>query len=176
MPVLACLALLLLLPLPRPVAAQGSELAEAVKAAYLPKFAPFVEWPAGALDSGPFAICIVGEDPFGDLLDRAIAAQAIAERPIEVRRLRALPGENICHILFAAGAPALTVPRILDAVRGRPVLTITDSATEAAAKGVINLLKIDNRIRFEIDIAAAAQNRLSISSKLLSLAVPRQRN
>ena len=73
-----------------PVArAQESQLELAVKATYLYKFAPFVEWPASAFDSptAPLVLCVVGDDPFGDLLDRAVSGQHAGKHPIALRRL-----------------------------------------------------------------------------------------
>jgi len=50
------------------------------------------------------------------------------------------------------------------------VLTITDAPADARDTGIINFVIRDNRVRFEIDLDAAARNQLTISSKLLSLA------
>ena len=60
----------------------------AVKAAYLYKFAAFVEWPKSSFSQpdSPLNVCIVGFDPFGAYLDRAIAGQRIGERPVVARR------------------------------------------------------------------------------------------
>ena len=54
---------------------------------------------------------------------------------------------------------------------GKPVLTVTDAADDAGAKGMINFVIAAGRVRFEIDDVAARAGGLVISSKLLSLAV-----
>lgn len=152
----------------RPAAAQEGVLEQAIKATYLYKFAPFVEWPTTVLSShSPFVICVIGDDPFADVLDNAVAGQRISGRPIAIRRLSA-PSRSGCHILFVAGSQT---PSALAAVRGAPVLTVTDSEEHEGAKGIINFVVRDNHVRFQIDNAAAAANGLVISSKLLSLAV-----
>src|SRR5581483_8974891 len=74
-----------------------------------------------------------------------------------------------CTVAFAAGSAA-QVAADLAALHGSPVLTVTDGATDPAATGIINFVVVDGRVRFEIDARAAAANRLTISSKLLSLA------
>jgi len=51
------------------------------------------------------------------------------------------------------------------------VLTITDGVADPAARGMINFVIVDNRVRFEIDAGGARRAGLDISSKLLSLAV-----
>lgn len=161
-----CVALLLAV---RPAAAQEGVLERAIKATYLYKFAPFVEWPTTAFESpqSPFVICVIGDDPFADVLGNAVAGQRISGRPIAIRRLSA-PNRSGCQILFAVGSQT---PSALAAVRGAPVLTVTDSEENARTKGIINFVIRDNHVRFQIDNAAAAANGLVISSKLLSLAV-----
>jgi hypothetical protein len=62
----------------------------------------------------------------------------------------------------------------LDKVRGAPVLTVTDGASDTGSRGMVNFVLRDNRVRFEIDEISASQSGLMISSKLLSLAVPRE--
>jgi hypothetical protein len=51
-----------------------------------------------------------------------------------------------------------------------PLLVVTSQAAEGH-KGIINFVIRDDRVRFEIDDAEAARRGLTISSKLLSLAV-----
>jgi hypothetical protein len=154
----------------QPVLAVGS-LEWAVKGTYLYKFGPFVEWPEAAFDSpqSPLQICIVGNDPFGPELVQGAAAQRVGMRPIAVRRLETAVRGAPCHIMFLAGSPSQSVAEALAAVRGMPVLTISDSA-ETRAHGIISFVAENNRVRFEIDDGAAAENHLVISSELLRLA------
>jgi hypothetical protein len=152
---------------------QPPSLAQEVKAAYLDKLGAFVEWPAAAFaaPAEPARLCVAGDDPFGDLLVQAVHGQRIASHPILVVRLDRVERGSACHILFAAGSPRQSVADVLEKVRGTPTLTVTDSAADPAARGMVNFVLRSNRVRFEIDEASAAQSGLSISSKLLSLAV-----
>ncbi|HEV7371774.1 YfiR family protein [Arenibaculum sp.] len=155
-----------------PAAASEQSLEYAVKATYLYKLAPFVEWPAHAHDpqTGTIDLCVVGEDPFGDTLDRAVAGQQLGGRPFAVRRMRVLDPRARCHVMFLGGSAAQTADALRMA-RGMPVLTVTDAVADPAAMGIVNFVVVDGRVRFEIDAAAAAQNGIAISSKLLDLAV-----
>ena len=141
----------------------------AVKATYLYKFAPFVTWPSEAFDSptSPLVICVVGRDPFGPVLDRAVAGQAVAGRRVAVRRLGMVRGRDGCHIVYV-GTGGQSAAQALQAVRGQPVLTVTDNSS---ARGVFDFVIVDNRVRFRIDERPAVAGGLQISSKLLSLAV-----
>lgn len=153
-----------------PADAQEGSLEAAIKATYLAKFEPFVDWPPNTFPApaSPVVICAIGNDTLGQLLDRAADGQHIGERPIVVRRLERTDGETGCHILYVAGDER-AVAEALGAVRGAPVLTVTDQS--AGPKGIINFVIRDNRVRFEVDEAKAARDGLKISSKLLSLAV-----
>ncbi|HEX4198489.1 MAG TPA: YfiR family protein [Caulobacteraceae bacterium] len=144
-------------------------LATDIKAAYLYKFAPFVVWPGPppAADA-PFAVCVVGADPFGSVLDRAVAGQKVGARPIIVRRLAAAARDMPCQIAFLAGGRGQGVKDELAALHGAPVLTVTDGG---AAAGVVDFAIAQGRVRFRIDDETAAEDGLTISSKLLSLAV-----
>lgn len=148
--------------------AQGA-LETEVKATFLYKFAPFVEWPANVWTApgAPFSLCVVGPDPFGPVLDRAVAGQAVAGHPILVRRSAAVDKAAACQILYAGGPPA-EAAKTLRAVHGQPVLTVTDGG---AAPGIIDFAIDQGRVRFRIDDAEAAEDNLSISSKLLTLAL-----
>ena len=157
---------------PSPAQESGS-LERAVKATYLWKFAPFIEWPASAFKSpdSPFAICLLGSNPFGNVLDEAVAGQRILGRPISIRHLSTVSGNSGCQILFDAGSPEQSIAAGLKAVQGAPVLTVTDSQDNGGPKGIINFVIEEGHVRFEINDATASANGLTISSKLLSLAV-----
>jgi len=156
-------------------AAQGREvpLEYAVKAAYLPKFANYVEWPASAFRAPDSAItlCIVGPDPFGDDAEQAIQSQQVGERHIVLRHLSSVARDSGCQILFVGGEDPKKVGLALDAVRGEGVLTVTEAQSAGKTASVIRFVIEDKHVRFTIDAEAAAQNGLSLSSKLLRLAL-----
>jgi hypothetical protein len=154
------------------IAQAGTVLEAEVKAAYLSKFPAFIEWPRNAFPAptSSFNLCVVGEDPFGDLLQRAIGNQQIGDRPVEILHPTAPSQFSHCHLMYVAGDETF-VSVALSTVRSFPVLTITDSAEDKSAKGIINFVVRDNHVRFEIDRFAAARNALEISSKLLNIAI-----
>jgi len=151
-------------------ASEANPLEVAVKATYLYKFAPFVTWPAAARRNAQSGLCVVGNGPFGEVLDRAVAGQAIEGRPIAVRRLPRADPAAPCLVMYLAGSPEEPVERSLAALRGAPVLTVTDEARGQPGKGIIHFVLDEGKVRFEIDNRAAAESGLTISSRLLSLA------
>lgn len=169
---LFAVACLFLLAHPQPALSQDSALEHAVKAAYLYKFAPFVEWPSPGAEfpAGTFTICVVGDADTGNLLLQVANGQQVNSHPIVVRQFAQINSNPGCSILYAAGSPD-DVARDLAAVRGMPVLTVTNGNPTPAASGMISFVLQDGHVRFDIDTAAAASAGLVISSKLLNLAV-----
>jgi len=144
----------------------------AVKAAFLPRFARYVTWPAAAMPKGsdPFILCLVGGDPFGAALDDAVRSQSIDGRRIIVRRMDSAVGADRCQIAFVPGGKVQSPGQIMAALGRRPVLTVTD-ANAGPQRGMIHFSVVDGRVRFFIDQASAARNGLTISSRLLALAI-----
>lgn len=164
------LGLMLGLGLALAARADPADLETAVKASYLYKFGPFVDWPAQAFagPDSPFVICVVGRDPFGSLLDRAVTGQRVGGRAIVVARLASADHGSACQVAYLGGSRDQSVRAALAALRGAPVLTVTDGP---GGPGIVDFVLADNRVRFRIDEAAAAENQLTISSKLLGLAL-----
>jgi hypothetical protein len=161
--------LLLLLGTPQIASAQVVDTA--VKAAFLPRFARYVEWPSAARPPGNAAIslCILGSDPFGAVLDRAAESQLAEGQRIFVRRIDGQSSSSGCHIAFVSGSRTLPAGQILAALADRPVLTVTDAAN-GGARGIIHFQVVSGRVRFAIDAVAARRKGINISSRLLALA------
>lgn len=159
-----------------PALAQDDGLATAVKATYLYKFAPFVEWPESAvpetLDPPTFDICVIGDDPFGAVLDEAVASQRIRSQRIRVRRFPSVQGGAAgCEIMYVAGSEVQSIAEALKETKGFPVLTVTDDRRSSKSQGMIHFVEQEGRIKFRIDNVMADESGLAISSKLLDLAI-----
>lgn len=154
-----------------PASAQSNTLEYAVKAAYLFKFTPFVEWPSSAFPApnSPFNVCVLGGDPFGGMLDQTVGGHQVGEHPVKVLRPQTADAAGVCHILYVGGARAPVAAAALSKLRGSPILTVTEQ-TLGVSGGVVQFLVKDGHVRFTIDANAAAANRMTISAKLLSLA------
>jgi hypothetical protein len=150
-----------------PAAAQPSDVA--VKAAFLSKFGSYVGWP-GASANGPINLCLVGSDPFGRLIEHALRGQHAGGRPLRLVRMSNADGAAGCHIAFVQGANAAATGAMLGALRGKAVLTVTD-ARAGGPQGMIHFVIHQGRVRFHVDDAGAARSGLSISSRLLGLAL-----
>jgi hypothetical protein len=143
-----------------------------LKAVFLFNFAKFVEWPAdGAVNNtGPIVIGVLGDDPFGEDLDRVIMGKTVNNRPLATRRYRSIQDVEGCHILFVSESEKKNLPVIFKQTRNSGILTVGDTENFTQQGGMINFVLEDNKVRFEINVAAALQENLKISSQLLKLA------
>lgn len=151
--------------------AAGSEsLEDAIKATFLYKFADFVQWPADSAATGAFTLCAVGDDAVTAVIDRAAAGQRVRDRPIVLRHLQQVSPADGCNAAYLAGSTVQSAEAAAMALRGSPVLTVADSRNHPEAVAVIKFVIADGRVRFDVDDAEAAGDRLTISSRLLDLA------
>jgi len=141
-----------------------------VKAAFLFNFAKFVEWPEGSFKNSeaPLIISILGKDPFDGALD-AIKEKTINGRRIVIKRAPSLEQLERSHILFVCKSERDNLPKILDVAQKWNALTVGDMKGFAGSGGMINLVKTDEKIRFEINLSATEKANLKVSSKLLKL-------
>jgi hypothetical protein len=143
-----------------------------VKTAFLFNFAKFIEWPASsfATPQSPFAICVLGQDPFGNILDATLQGKAIGERPLAIRRLKDKSEARSCQIVFVSTSESPHLADIVGTLRGANVLLVGETNGFAASGGTIEFTFEDNHVRFAINTDAAARSGLKFSSKLLALA------
>jgi YfiR/HmsC-like len=143
-----------------------------VKTAFLFNFAKFIEWPASsfATPQSPFAICVLGQDPFGNILDATLQGKVIGERPLAVRRLKDKSEARGCQIVFVSTSESLHLADIVGTLRGANVLLVGETNGFAASGGTIEFTFEDNHVRVAINTDAAARSGLMFSSKLLALA------
>ena len=151
-----------------PKLAHAAQLTEyQLKAAFIYNFAVFTEWPA---DVGtPLNLCILGPDPFGDEIND-LQGKAIGNRTLAVLRKTTSQPISGCHIVFITAQAYRNLPRVLDEIRDRPILTVADSEGAAKRGVALNMAVAQNRVTFEASQAAARASRLTLSSKLLRLA------
>ncbi len=143
-----------------------------IKAAILYNLAKFATWPDTAFSAAdaPLRICILGHDPFGPALE-SLHGKRIGVRKLAIAAFEEVEYAAACHVLFVSASEEQRLAEILDAVSRRPVLTVADFSHFASAGGIVGLTEVDDRSRLEVNIDAAGQAGVKLSSKLLRLAV-----
>lgn len=144
-----------------------------VKAAMLYNLTRFVEWPASAYSGGQVStvLCILGRDPFGDsLMSIATEQMASGGRAVEIHHVQNDKGIRACHVVYISPSERKNIVQILSTLKGCSVLTVGETAQFAARGGMIQFSLEEKQVRLEINLEAASQADLKISSRLLLLA------
>jgi uncharacterized protein DUF4154 len=143
-----------------------------VKAAYLFNFGRFVKWPTAptAGKDGSFTVCVLGQDPFGAILDSTLAGEDLDGKRVVTRRISKPQDAGTCRILFISSEEGTHLKEILSALDEEGVLTVSDMPDFSRRGGMIQFFMDGNRIRFEINLASAQNARLTLSSELLKVA------
>jgi hypothetical protein len=171
--VLALMAVLVFGTSPGGMAQDSAPTEYQIKAAFVYNFAKFVEWPPGAFasPSSPIVIGVLGQNVFGDNLEKTIAGKAINNRPLQFKMFDSVTAATNCQILFISSSEKDHFDKIIAGLQNTSVLTVSEDAHFIAAGGMINFVIESNKIHFQIDNDVAKKAGLKISSKLLSLAV-----
>lgn len=166
----ACLAFLLLAV--AAVSAQAPSAEYQLKAAFVSKFPDFVEWPQASLAGRKAVeICVASPNPFGEVLTDLVAGTTVRGKPLQVREVGRPASIDDCHVLFVPAGPAAARQALLSRAAQRPILTIGDYPEFLTEGGILNLVTIDGRVRFDIDVAASSKAGVRLSSQLLRLAL-----
>lgn len=149
----------------------GTGIAEApspeqVKAALVFNFARYVEWPQK--EGNEIVFGVMGSEAFYRTFRDMVDGKSLGGRKVVIRRFDTPADIEPTHILFT-GSDAKLAASAVERVRGRSVLTVGDSPAFLSSGGMINLVTRDDKVRFEINAAAAKRAGLSISSALLAL-------
>jgi hypothetical protein len=143
-----------------------------LKAAMLYNLTRFVEWPPSAYTDAqaPTVLCLLGRDPFGDSLTKLAFHATASERPVQIRHIANDKEIRGCHVVYISSSERKSIAQIFPTLKGSNVLTVGEMAQFAARGGMIQFSLEEKQVRFEINLAAASEAELKISSRLLVLA------
>jgi hypothetical protein len=142
-----------------------------VKADFLYKFLGYVEFPAGPLDPGaPYVVGVAGAEDIAAELTRLATGRMVNNHAVVVRRMHDGDAAAGLHLLFIGADERAGEASLVKAAQAAGALSVTESATGIESGSVINFVLVDERVRFEVSLAAADKARLKLSSRLLSVA------
>ena len=159
-----------------PCVAQMSDSSDSseylIKAGFIYNFANLMQWPANTFSNpdSPIVIGVLGTDTSGGILDEVLAGKRVNGRPFAVKHLKRGVDLKGCNIVFVSASETAHLDEILHLLRNLPILTIGETPSFAQRGGIINFIVVDDKIRFEVNVEAAKQADISISSRLLALA------
>ncbi|MBK8919241.1 MAG: YfiR family protein [Betaproteobacteria bacterium] len=138
--------------------------------AYLLNFLRYVDWPERLLPTpdSPLVLGILGSDAAGAFT--GISGKLVKGHPVSVRPVLGAEDARSCHALYVPDQDSRRFVSVLRALHASPVLTISDAEGFIEVGGMIGLVRTDNRLQFEINLAVLSQAQLKASSQLLRLA------
>ena len=148
-----------------------STIEQQVKGAFLTKFPLFIDWPAGtfASASSPIVIGILGKNPFGDGFEQEVGRQKARDRSFQLKLLRGLDGLKECHILYIHPEQDGRLAEVLARLGHAPVLIAGDAASFVERGGMINFIKREGKVRFQVNLEAVRAAGLRIDARLLQV-------
>ena len=150
---------------------QGQHPTEAqVKAAYLYNFGKFVRWQTPA-DTNTFDICVLGKNPFGSTLAATVTGEQVGGKSIVARDVVGVPETSHCKILFISRSEEGRLKLVLSAAKKSNILTVSDMPDFVERGGMIGLVNIEGKIRFEVNVGSVNEAGMTVSSELLKVAV-----
>lgn len=143
---------------------------EGIKTAFLYNFAKFTEWPAGAFPDDHSAVTVgfVGADSLAASFEKNIAGKNANGRDFVVKRLNGAAGVEECHILFIGAGGE--VAALLQAVKGKPVLTVGEGDDFVSTGGMIRFVKEGAKLGFDLALDAIREAKLEMDSKVRQIA------
>ena len=143
-----------------------------LKAVFLLNFAQFTDWPTNAFDraDSPFVIGVLGNDPFGDVLEETVRTENWNDRKFVVQRFRRVEEVANCQILFISQSETRRLKEDLAGLKGRPILTVSEIENPAYHGACVRFITENNKIRLRINIDSLKEANLTMSSQLLRVA------
>ena len=163
----------------------SKDLEYKLKAAFLYNFIKFVDWPEKkeTNDNNTIIIGIIGKSNFGDAFVPVQEKKVKGQKTViqyfkSFRELEKSKNDlnnaseemKKCHLLFICSSENDDLPDILNIVKNNNVLTVGETGDFLKTGGIINFLLEENKVRFEINLIAARDAKLTIRSQLLRLA------
>lgn len=149
---------------------ENNEDEPTVKALFIYNFTKHVEWPKGKIN-GKFIIGVFGNSPVFDKLTVILKDRRIKDKEVEVKRINSSDQVEACDLVFIAKSDNDKLKEINEKADCYGVLIITEERDMAKKGSCINIIRQDERLKFEINDNAIKKEGLKISSQLYELAV-----
>jgi hypothetical protein len=141
-----------------------------VQASYIYNIAKLVEWKEPALKTGPFIISVLGSSNLYQELVKKYSTKSIGKQAIEVRKLARTAEVDKCHILFVGQSELSLLPAILKGIEKQSTLLITEYPDALEDGSIVNFVRVNNTVKYEISVVNARKHKLEVGSTLVQLA------
>lgn len=155
---------------PGAAAVGGSRATEyEVKATFLFNFIKFVSWPTSLATGAPLEVCVFGDSQISTTLE-GFGGQVVDGHKLSVKRAIDPSDLQFCQLVFVSESESHRAAIALGVTKSLPVLMVGEQVDFLQRGGMINFVSEDNKVRFDINQAAAEKVNVKISAHLLRLA------
>ena len=161
------------------VAGLGTVRAQAVggdaaaKAKLVATLARFVHWPPTTFDTdtAPLRLCVFSGSPMVERAFQSQGGSAIGGRPVQTVMNPRVPVKN-CQVLFVdeGGSEIRVDPVLFRRLGGEPVFTVGTQDGFVSEGGMVEIVRIDNALRFDVNLTALREAGLGVHPGVLKLA------
>lgn len=139
-----------------------------LKSSYIERFTRFITWPENSENT--FQIAILGNDPFKDSIRKTFSDVEIDGKKVEIQSIRRVEDIGNAHIVFISASMKNKLRSVLDYTHGKPILSIGDTEGYAKSGVLFNLIKDEEKIKFEVNTTSIRASSLHIDAFLLNYA------
>jgi hypothetical protein len=141
-----------------------------MKAVAFEKLSMFITWPAHSSEnnaSEEFVIAVLGQNPFGNILEEVYKDEKIKGKKVKINYISSIQKLKDCNILFIPKIKISELQKVLDYLKERPILTVTDTEGFAEAGCFINYYEFEDKLRFEINQKGMQDAGFKVDYRLL---------
>ena len=139
------------------------------QAMFIYNFSRLIEWPAN-YKNGPFVIGILGSSALQEQLLVYTSGKRVGSQPITVKSFRSPADVSTCHILFVTFSSTKLMSNVVNSVKGKSTLMITEKNGAIKQGSAINFVVVGDKLKFELSSSNAIKYNIKISSKLNEMA------
>ena len=141
-----------------------------VKAAFLYRFSTFVEWPESPKRADSFTFGVLGESAVTAELRKLVQQRPIGSASTQVQVYKRVSDIGTPQMLYVSASYRGSLPAVVAKIGNQPILLVTDHEHGLEAGSIVNFLRVDRRVRFEVSVPAAQRSGIRLGSDLLSVA------
>ena len=154
-----------------PLNMMGQAPEHLLKAGFIEKFTHFVEWPASTNgDNKVLKIAILGKSRIEPAIREIFGRTKNTD--VSIINIASVQEIGDSKIVFISGNVSQDVlSEVIQYTKGKPVMTIGDSKGYCNQGVLLNMLVVDNYVRYEINKSVLELSGLKMSSLLLNSAI-----
>jgi hypothetical protein len=141
-----------------------------MKAVAFEKLSMFITWPEHSSENNAkqeFVITVLGQNPFGNILEEVYKNEKIKDKKVKINYISSIQKLTDCNILFIPKIKISELQKVLDYLKERPILTVTDTEGFAEAGCFINYYEFEDKLRFEINQKGMQDAGFKVDYRLL---------